>query len=131
MSEMNSNKCSGTPIVSLSVAVLAILVAVLAWLFSGFIKQQNENLTTNIVATRQQAEASSQQLNNLIQLLGQYLQQTRDPNVVMIMNRRGLNVQLQQPQAGAQQPAQPATGAPATPRPAATGATTQPAQPRR
>jgi predicted PurR-regulated permease PerM len=81
MSEMTSNKCSGTPIISLSVAVLAILVALLAWLFSGFIRQQNENLTTNIVATRQQVEATTQQLNNLIQLLGQYLQRTGDPNV--------------------------------------------------
>jgi len=133
MSEMTSNKCSGTPIVSISVAVLAILLAVLAWRFSVYLGQQNENLTTNITAARQQIETGRPQdqgFNNLLQLLVQYLQQTGDPNVVALMSRHGLNVQVQQPQAGAQ-PAQPATGTPATPKPAASGAATQPAQPKR
>jgi hypothetical protein len=130
MSEMTSNKCSSTPIVSISVAVLAILLAVLAWRFGVYISQQNENLTTNIAAARQQIEAGrplDQGFNNLLQLLVQYLEQTRDPNVVALMSRHGLNVQVQQPPAGAQ-PAQPAAGTPATPKPAATGAATRPAQ---
>jgi hypothetical protein len=126
MSEMTSTKCSGTPILSVSVAVLAILVAVLGWRFSAYISQQNENLNTNIAAARQQIEAGrplDQGFNNLLQLLVQYLQKTGDPNVVALMNRHGLSVQLQQPPAGAQQPAQPAAGTPATPRPATTDAT--------
>jgi len=125
MSDMTSNKCSGTPILSISVAVLAILVAILAWRFSAYISQQNENLNTNIAAARQQIEAGrplDQGFNNLLQLLVQYLQQTGDPNVVQIMNRHGLSVQLQQPQGGAPRPAQSAPGTPATPRPAASGA---------
>lgn len=128
MSEMTSNKCSGTPILSLSVAILAVLVAVLGWRFSAYISQQNENLNSNIAAARQQIEAGrplDQGFNNLLQLLVQYLQQTGDPNVVALMNRHGLSVQLQQPQAGAQQPA---AGAPAAPRPAAA---TQPVQPKK
>lgn len=138
MSEMTSNKCSGTPILSIAVAVLAILVAVLGWRFGAYISQQNENLNTNIAAARQQIDAGrplDQGFNNLLQLLVQYLQQTGDPNVVAIMNRHGLSVQLQQPQPGAQsqpaQPAQPEAGTPTTPRPAATGAATQPAQPKK
>ncbi len=130
MSEMTSNRNSCAPILSVSVAILAVLLAVLGWRVSVYVGQQNENLTTSIAGARQQLDAArplDQGFNNLLQLLVQYLQATGDPNLVALMNRHGLSVQLQKPGQGQQSGTTPAAGTPATQPPAATAPATQPA----
>jgi hypothetical protein len=137
MTYPTTSQPSGAPIVSLCVALLAILVFVLSWRVSSFISTQNENLDASIRASRQQVEAGrplDQNFQTFVSGLLQYLQATGDPNVVTIMNRYGLNVQIQPAQQGQQgqqpapaaQPTRPATSPAPT---AAPSSTAPPASP--
>lgn len=97
------------------VALLSLMVFLMGWRVSSHISAQNDDLNIRLTAAKQQRDGQMQSLMNFRNALLQYVQQTRDGNVLMLMNRYGL-VQVQQ---------QPAAGTPAVtpaeaPAPAAT-----------
>ena len=122
------SKPSGTSVCvqSIAIVVLAVLLALLGWRVSSYIGFQNDTLNASITSTKQLVEQGrplDQSLNQFVQALFQYLQATGDPNVVQLMNRYGIPVQLQQAppqgQGGAATPGtQPATSAPRSTAPA-------------
>jgi hypothetical protein len=106
---------SSTTILSFCAAVLGIIVFVQSLLISSFVGQQNTQLTNAISGGQQQLnfmrqfdQNNSAFLNDVLQYYGQ----TRDSNVIAILNRAGIN--LQQPPPGAAPAAPAAAPAPAT-----------------
>jgi hypothetical protein len=115
------HRTSRPPVLGVCVAILALLVALLGWQMSSFMNLQNRNLTSGIQSARQQIEQSrpvDQQLNNLLNLLGQYIKATGDQqNVLELMRRAGIRLQDASAASGAQQQ----SGAPSGSQPAAPG----------
>ena len=71
------------PILGISIAVLAIVVAVLSWCVVDYIKLQNQNIQAGIQNMEQQiARAQQMDQNNirLVQLFVGYIQQSKDAN---------------------------------------------------
>jgi len=96
---------------------LGVIVFVQGLLISSYVGQQNTQLSGMITGGQQQLNSQQQfdqQNTAFLQDLLQYYQSSGDTNVIMILNRAGLNLQQQAP--GAAAPA--GTGAPvATPAP--------------
>jgi hypothetical protein len=105
----NTPSSSGT-ILSFCVAILGLLVFVQALFLNSYVGQQNTQISGAISGGQQQLNFMRQFDQNNQAFLGDvlnYYQTTRDSNVIMILNRAGIN--LQQPPPGTPAPA----GAPA------------------
>ncbi|MCX7824342.1 MAG: hypothetical protein N2689_02165 [Verrucomicrobiae bacterium] len=99
-------------VVSFCVAILGLLLFVQGWLVSSYVGQQNTQISGAIAGGNQQLNFMRQFDQNNQAFLGDvlnYYQQTRDSNVIMILNRAGINLQQQPPAAnGGAAPTAPA-----------------------
>lgn len=118
MSQSNFKSSEELPILGISIAVLAILVFLLSWRVGSYISLQNQNLDSSILNMKKQLEQGQPIDQNFMRFrdtLMQYVQQTKDVNVVRLLAAYGV-VQVQQAPAQADQPAAPgAAQAPAQP----------------
>jgi len=117
MSQPNFKSSEELPILGIAVAVLAILVFVLSWRVGSYISLQNANLDSSIQNMKKQIEQGQPLVQNFTRFretLLQYVQQTKDVNVVRLLAAYGL-VQVQQAPAQGDQPAAPGTVPPAAP----------------
>lgn len=108
----NTSTSSGA-ILGFCVAILGVLVFVQSLFVNSYIGQQNTQISGAIAGGQQQLNFLRQFDQNNQAFLGDvlnYYQQTRDSNVIMILNRAGINLQQQAP--GPAAPA--AAGVPAT-----------------
>jgi hypothetical protein len=123
MSQPNFKSSDDSPILGISIAVVAILVFLLSWRVGSYISLQNTNLDASIQNMKRQVEQGQPLVQNFARFrdtLMEYVKQTQDINVVRLLAAYGVvQVQQQAPQQGqpaapgaAQAPAQPA--APAT-----------------
>lgn len=123
MSQPNFKSSDDSPILGISIAVVAILVFLLSWRVGSYISLQNTNLDASIQNMKRQVEQGQPLVQNFARFrdtLMEYVKQTQDINVVRLLAAYGVvQVQQQAPQQGqpaapgaAQVPAQPA--APAT-----------------
>ena len=124
MSQPNFKSSEEFPILGISIAVLAILVFLLSWRVGSYISLQNTNLDSSILNMKKQLEQGQPIDQNFMRFrdtLMNYVQQTKDVNVVRLLAAYGV-VQVQQAPATQDQPAAPgaaqAPAQPAAPRPA-------------
>ena len=126
MSQPISKTSDDSLILGISVAVLAILVFALSLFVGSYISRQNKDLTEGIQGMKSQLAQSQQQSQaylNLRNALVQYVQETKDVNVLRMMAYYGI-VQVKQQEG---QPAAP--GAPQPPASAAPTSSSAPATP--
>ncbi|MBI5821721.1 MAG: hypothetical protein HZA88_22345 [Verrucomicrobia bacterium] len=115
MSQPNFKSSEESPILGISIAVVAILVFILSWRVGLYISLQNTNLDSSIQNMKRQIEQGQPLVQNFARFrdaLLQYVQQTKDVNVVKLLAAYGV-VQVQQQAPPADQPAAPAAAAPA------------------
>ncbi|MCX6907795.1 MAG: hypothetical protein NTY01_07110 [Verrucomicrobia bacterium] len=124
MSQPNFKSSEEFPILGISIAVVAILVFLLSWRVGSYISLQNANLDSSIQNMKRQLEQGQPIDQNFMRFrdtLMNYVQQTKDVNVVRLLAAYGV-VQVQQgpapqdqpaAQGAAQAPAQPAATRPA------------------
>ena len=124
MSQPNFKSSEELPILGISIAVLAILVFLLSWRVGSYISLQNTNLDSSILNMKKQLEQGQPIDQNFMRFrdtLMNYVQQTKDVNVVRLLAAYGV-VQVQQAPATQDQPAAPGAAQapvqPAVPRPA-------------
>jgi K+-transporting ATPase A subunit len=122
MSQPNFKSSDDSPILGISIAVVAILVFLLSWRVGSYISLQNTNLDASIQNMKRQVEQGQPLVQNFARFrdtLMEYVKQTQDINVVRLLAAYGVvQVQQQAPQQGqpaapgaAQAPAQPAAPA--------------------
>lgn len=114
MSQPNFKSSEESPILGISIAVIAILVFVLSWRVGLYISLQNTNLDSSIQNMKRQIEQGQPLVQNFARFrdeLLKYVQQTKDVNVVRLLAAYGV-VQVQQQAPPADQPAAPAAAAP-------------------
>lgn len=113
MSQPNFKSSEESPILGISIAVVAILVFILSWRVGLYISLQNTNLDSSIQNMKRQIEQGQPLVQNFARFrdaLLQYVQQTKDVNVVKLLAAYGV-VQVQQQAPPADQPAAPAAAA--------------------
>lgn len=115
MSQPNFKSSEESPILGISIAVVAILVFILSWRVGLYISLQNTNLDSSIQNMKRQIEQGQPLVQNFARFrdaLLQYVQQTKDVNVVKLLAAYGV-VQVQQQAPPTDQAAAPgATQAP-------------------
>jgi hypothetical protein len=123
MSQPNFKSSEESPILGISIAVVAILVFLLSWRVGSYISLQNTNLDSSIQNMKRQLEQGQPIDQNFMRFrdtLMNYVQQTKDVNVVRLLAAYGV-VQVQQAPAdqqvpqGATQPGTAPAAAPAAP----------------